>query len=322
MARMTVVKHPSYERRIQKDSAYQSVPEYEWLVWPYRLILPLLFITGAYVQAKKSLYRLFGGPKCVPETNCWFVDGVSINSRRVKDGAKGWRALDAVYNFRKGGEGANWLVRAMDNFWLNIRNAQAVRNRLKIVKRELSAAIIKVAETKPPDEPVHVLSLAAGSGQGVIEVAAEMVRLGVACQVLLIDQDESAIEYGRSLAEMHNVSSSVTVRKADVVYFERSLEGQKPDIIEMCGLLDYLPWNLAVIVIKKVRRRLRQDGFFLTCHIHSNWEKYFLWQQENWGMLYRSRHQLREMLIEGGFLEANLHTEPHRIHTVAVAQKL
>ncbi len=299
-----------------------ATSEYEHKVWPYRLILPFLFVIGAYVQAKKFVYRLFGGPTCVPETNCWFIDGMSVNSRRVKDGARGWKALDAVYNFRRGGEGENALIRAVDDFWLQIRNAQAVRNRLKIVKREVRKAIVEMAKTKAVGEPVRHLSLAAGSGQGVIEVIAEMQAAGIPCEVLLIDQDESALEHARTLAGAHGVSASIITRKWDVVYFERALQGFRPDIIEMCGLLDYLPWTLAVRLTQKIHRFLKQDGFLLVCHIHSNWEKYFLWHQENWGMLYRSRQQLREMLTRGGFLEADLYAEPHRIHSVAVARRM
>lgn len=321
MTRVAVIKNLSYEQHVREESTSSATFTFERVVWPYRLILPLLFVTGAYVQVKKSLYRLLGGTTCVPKTNCWFIDGLSINSRRVKDGAKSWRALDAVYNFKEG-EGLSRLARTVDNFWLHIRNAQAVRNRLKIVKRELSSAIIKIAETKGSDKPIRILSLAAGSGQGAIEVAAEMMRKGIFCEILLIDQDESALMHAKHLAEIHGISTRVAVQKNDVVYFERGIQGMEPDIIEMCGLIDYLSWRLAVIIIKKAHRVLKRNGFFLTCHIHSNPEKYFLWHQENWGMLYRSRRQLMEMLIEGGFLKADLYTEPHRIHSVAVSRKI
>jgi hypothetical protein len=64
------------------------------------------------------------------------------------------------------------------------------------------------------------------------------------------------------------------------------------------------------------------EGFFLTCHIHPNMESYFLRYVINWDMLYRTKHQLEDLLVEGGFLSAELHTEPHLIHSVAVAQKL
>lgn len=303
----------SLVQRLKQPSAFEKI------VWPYRFMIPILFLSGAYVQTKKALYRLFGGRTCIPRFNLWFVDLISINSRRVKDGAARWLALDAVYNFR-GGEGSNKVVRAIDEYWLHIRNAQAVRNRLKIVKRELSAAILKIAETKDSGEPVRILSLAAGSGQGVIEVVAEFARKGVLCEVILVDQDESALQHASALAREAGIDQVVVV-VSNVVSFLRNCRNVKFDIIEMCGLMDYLEDDLAVAVIKMVNRRLTENGYFLTCHIHPNLESYFLWHVVNWGMLYRTRWELRLLLVRGGFLLPVLHSEPHRIHSVAVVQK-
>lgn len=282
-------------------------------------MVPALFAVGVYVQLKKATFRLFGGRVCVPYTNFWLVDGTSINSRKVKDGSARWQALDAVYNFHEG-EGDNLVIRAIDGYWLHIRNAQAARNRLKIVKRELCTAVRKIAVSKVGTEPVRILSLAAGSGQGVIEAVADLQRVGIQCEVLLIDRDESALIHARTLARLHKVS--VVARKGDVVFFNRELQGFEPDIIEMCGLMDYLRDTTAVALIKKIRRYLRPDGFFLTCHIHPNAEKYFLKHVVDWDMLYRTRSQLLDLLVDGGFLGARLYTEPHRIHSVAVAQKI
>ncbi|MFZ2167612.1 MAG: class I SAM-dependent methyltransferase family protein [Minisyncoccia bacterium] len=280
-----------------------------------------MFVLGFYVQAKKALYRFFGGPKCVPATNSCLFDGISINGRRVKDGSARWPALEAVYNFREG-EGSNRFVRWIDDFWLHIRNAQAVRNRLSIVERELASAILAISKSKIGSEPVRILSIAAGSGQAVIETVERMRRAGIVCEVVLIDQDDTALAYARQLAEQYGVSDLVTVRTGNAVFFNRELHGFVPDIVEMCGLMDYLDDRLAIALIKKIRRYLAHEGFFLTCHIHPNAESYFLRHAINWDMLYRSRKELEALLVEGGFLGPELHSEPHRIHSVAVSQKL
>ncbi len=303
----------------QKVQAGLQVREFEKLVWPYRLMVPALFVAGAYVQLKKAAFRFVWGREYVPHTNLWLVDGASLNSRKVKDGAARWQALDAVYNFRRG-EGNTLATRIIDGYWLHIRNAQAARNRLKIVKRELQAAVRRIAATKVDGGPVRVLSLAAGSGQGVIESVAELQRAGIRCEVLLVDKDDSALAHAGALARLHSVT--IVTRKGDAVFFNRELHGFEPDIIEMCGLMDYLRDTTAVALIRKIRRYLRLDGFFLTCHIHPNAESYFLRHVVDWSMLYRTRPQLADLLVEGGFLGARLHTEPHQIHSIAVAQKI
>src|SRR3989344_5420912 len=216
----------------------QLVREFEEVKWPYRLIVPFLFIIGAYVQVKKALCRWFGGDECVPRYNFWLVDWISINSREVRDGAMRWKALNVVYNFKKG-EGGNWFSRMIDGFWLRVRNAQAVRNRLKIVKRELALAVRRVAGAQEPNRPVRILSLAAGSGQGVIETVADLKRAGLCLQVLLVDRDQTALAHARKLAELHGVEDIVTTCEGDAVFFNRVCEF-RPDIIEMCELMDYL----------------------------------------------------------------------------------
>jgi len=302
-----------------KDNQEIDLLKFENTVWPYRLVVPFLFGIGGYVHFKKILYRILLGRGHTLKTNFWFVDGISSNSRKVKDGAKKWNALDAVYNFTNG-EGSNVLIRAIDDFWMRIRSAQAVRNRLLIVKREMISAITKVSK-RYGNSPVRILSIAAGSGQAVVEAVEELQKVGVVCEILFFDCDESALEHSLVLAKEHGVTN-VSTYKGDAPLFGRALHRFEPDIIEMCGLMDYLRTSLAIALVKKIHRYLKPEGFFVTCHIHPNSERYFLYHVVDWGMLYRTRGELYDILVRGGFLDAKLYTEPHRIHSVAVSQKL
>ncbi len=294
---------------------HKDVCLYESLVWPYWLAIPFMNMSAKYVSFKRMICDLLG---IQLNTNHLLFDGVSINGRKVKEGAAQWRALDVVYNFESG-EGRNILVRSVDWFWLHMRNAQAVRNRLIVVKRELAKAIGKVALRKNSDEPIKILSLAAGAAQGVIETVQEYISCEYNIQVTLIDRDESALAHARALAKKHGIEKHVTTLTGDVVFFERFLEKDfTPDIIEMCGLLDYLRSSLALKLIKKIYRFLPKNGLFLTCHAHTNAEAYFLKHVVNWDMLYRSVDEFADLLENSGFSHLKLYTEPHRIHTVAV----
>ncbi len=295
---------------------HKDVCLYESLVWPYKFMAPLLFIIAVYVHAKRVLFRVFLGKE--PQTNFWLVDGISKSSRKVKDGATGWQALDVVYNFKRGA-GSNIIIRIIDGFWLRVRNAQAVRNRLIVVKRELAKVIGKVALRKNSGEPIKILSLAAGAAQGVIETVQEYISCGYNVRVTLIDRDESALAHARALAKKHGIEKYVTTLTGDVIFFERFLEKDfTPDIIEMCGLLDYLRSSLALKLIKKIYHFLPTNGLFLTCHAHTNAEAYFLKHVVNWDMLYRSVDEFADLLESSGFSRLKLYTEPLKIHTVAV----
>lgn len=288
--------------------------QFENLRWPYILAIPILAITGCYVDVKKRIFDRIGRKL---ETNVWFVDGASINSRRVKDGSARWPALDTVYNFHAG-EGATPILRTVDAYWMHIRNAQAVRNRLKIVKREVRKAILRAAISKSGE--VKLLSLAAGSAQGVLEVAYELARENIRVDIVLVDQDASALAYASALAEKMGLRS-VRAIQGNVLKFESSIGNFTPDIIEMCGLMDYLSPGIASLLVRRIHKRLKDGGQFLTCHVHPNTESYFLDKVVNWGMIYRSLPQFMEILEAGDFFEINMFTEPQGIHSVAVAEK-
>lgn len=286
---------------------------YEHVVWPYRFALLLMNAIAAYVAVKK---RALSACQRKPRVNFFFFDGLSINSRRMKEGATRWPSLDTCYNFTHG-EGTTVLHRALDAWWMRIRNAQAVRNRLIIAKMELSRAILAAARS---DKPVRILSLAAGTAQGVIESAAQCKTLGVTTEVVLVDHDRSALRYASDLAHRHGIV--VKAIEGNVLFFTRYIDGFQADIVEMIGFLDYLGDGLATALLKKVRRYLRSGGHFFCCHIHRNGEAGFLKHVVDWdnGMLYRSRQAFENLLITAGFAEARFVTEPHSIHTVSIAE--
>ena len=287
---------------------------FETMAWPYILATPVMYVLAFYVQVKKALLRLC---KINVETNSLVVDGLSINSRRMKEGAARWPALNTCYNFTKG-QGPSAFHRLADLWWMRIRNAQAVRNRLIIAKNELRLAIDNAAIG---NDDVLILSLAAGTAQGVIEAAADANARGIKTRIMLVDQDESALRYARDLAHIYGVE--VQTVEGNVLSFSKIIGSFKADIVEMMGFVDYLRDGLAIALLKKIRLHLGTGGKLLTCHIHPNSESYFLKHVVDWDarMLYRTRDQLEDLLISSGFSTPQIITEPHGIHSVAVATK-
>jgi hypothetical protein len=90
----------------------------------------------------------------------------------------------------------------------------------------------------------------------------------------------------------------------------------------MMGMIDYLRDTTIILLIRKIKRCLREDGYFFTCHIHPNVEAYFLRHVVNWEMSYRSCEALCTLMEKGGFSSYRLFTEPHGIHSVAAARKI
>jgi SAM-dependent methyltransferase len=277
--------------------------------WLYLITLPCNLLLTGWVALKKV-----AGLK--PEIHTFWVDGISLPARRIKEGAGSWRALDVIYNHRFGQEVG--FTGRLNDYWLAILNAQAVRNRLKLVKRELVRAIRDMAQR---ESEVRLLSLASGSAQGVIEAIAETSDINV--KVTLLDLDATAIEYSKKLAEEYGVSRQISFIVGSTSHFEKAGDGLKPHIIEMVGFLDYRPDAKAVRLVRRIYEFLAPGGRFLTANIISNPERYFLLWVLNWGMIYRKPEELADIIIKAGFLpeQCRIICEPHKIHAVAVCHK-
>jgi len=310
---MDHVVEKSRVRELSRAPAITKVPrqEYEHLVWPYVLALPFMNGIAFYAHMKKIVLGWFD---MKPRVNCWLGDGLTASGRRVRDGAKTWRALDTVYNFKEG-KGPNAIARLIDTFYMHIRSAQAPRNRLKMAKETLWDAALHIRSERDStlaNEPVRILSLAAGSAQGVIEVMDGLRKQGIRCEAFLVDTDPTAIAHARTLANTHGLSDSLQAVVGDVFRFKKLIGDFQPDIVEMMGLTDYLEDRQAVVLFKLIRMRLHRGGYFFTSNVHPNPERYFLEQVVNWGdMIYRTKHDLKNLLAEAGFLDPKVVPEPH-----------
>lgn len=292
--------------------------EFERRRWPYILTMPISWLLTFWVMIKKTAYRQLG--KSEPKINTFWFDRFGLGNRYIKEGAASWKALDIIYNHEFGCKNGNGnLGKWFDDFWIGMMNAQAVRNRLKLVKQLLRDIVAKY----PDDKEIKLLSLAAGSAQGIIEMIAELKSKGVKIKALLIDIDSTALAYAKKLAEQNGILDQIELVEKNVAHVAKILKAKsfQPDIIEMLGLIDYLPRDKVIKFAQKIRELLSPGGIFLTCNIHSNLEQHFLKWVINWDMIYRSPQELKDIIAESGFTDYQFITEPLKIHSVIVAHK-
>jgi ribosomal protein L11 methylase PrmA len=212
-------------------------------------------------------------------------------------------------------EGSTRFQRAMDKFWMRILNAQAVRNRLIIVRSEVYRAIMLQAGN---GRPIKVLSLACGSALAVIQAAVCAWREGVEVRVLLVDKDDEALKGALALAKQHGIADTIATKCGDATQFLSLINDFKPTIAEVIWLAEYLDNKSVRQLFGDIRSSLQQNGRFITSQIHHNREAFFLRAILNWSMNYRTVHEFAHSLQAEGF-EAKIFTEPLRIHSVAVA---
>jgi len=275
-------------------------------------MLPFMYMMAAWVALKT-----FCNGADLPKAALLF-DGLGLELRKIRQGAKTWVALHILYNhpFNKPTTFGEWL----DNFWIGTASAQAVRNRLKLVRSKIRAAVL----AGKTDE-VRVVCLAAGSAEAVIQVAAELKAVGITVHCLLIDLEQSALDFAMQYAKERGVDTLQTaayniIRQTEQV--QQLCSVFMPDIVEMVGLTDYLRTSTAIRLFKMIRKVLNHGGYFITANVIPNPEAYFLKHMLDWDMVYRSSDQLSQLLRSAGFDGIlQVYKEPLGIHAIAIGQK-
>jgi hypothetical protein len=285
---------------------------YEKEKWIYILFTPIMFLLTFWVVIKKLIL----GPNL--KTNSFWVDGISPISREIKEGAQGWRAIDILYNYKFGKE--KGIVGKISDFWLKTLNAQAIRNRFKIVKQCLRGEIERIRQTTTE---IRILSIASGSAQAVIEVMEEFKKNGVIINAILLDLDPSALSHSRILAQKAGVIEQIELINKNAKETEEIMKNFKPQIVEVVGFLEYRPKEGAIRLIERIYRLLNANEVFLTSTVTPNSETLFLHYVVNWPMIHRTLKQFIEILTRGGFKTKDIKIiyDPLKIQKIAICRK-
>lgn len=277
----------------------------------YTLTLPFMRFLVARVKKKKELL----GRK--PATNTFWFDGLSSTCRDIKKGAASWIALNLIYNHSFGVHGI------VTDFWLGMRNAQAVRNRKKLV----TALLVHHLSSFAGEESVRILSLASGSAQSIVEALTTLKEQGIKAEAVLVDVDLEALNHSKGLAKTYGVQEQITLVQLNIrelLRLERSLSSYGTfHVVEIVGWLEYDEDKRIGNLFRSIQSFLVQDGILVTSTINDNPERWFLHWVIDWEMIYRSKEMLAELLHGAGFLgkDCEIVTEPQGIFHVAACRK-
>lgn len=285
---------------------------YEKKRWFYFLMMPIIYLLTLWVAIKKKVL----GSKL--KINTFWFDGISPVCREIKENATTWKALDIIYNYIPGKD-KSFSGRVTD-FWNQLNNTKAIRNRLKLVKQKLKEEIERISQT---ESEIRLLSIASGSAQGAIEVMAEFKQKNLFINAIFLDINLSAIEHSKNLAQKTKIIDQITFINKGVNALEEAVKDFYPHIVEVVGFLEYRLEEKSIKLIEKIYRLLLPGGVLLVSNVCNNLEKPFLYYIVNWSMIYRSPKELAEILIRGGFGTKNCQIicEPLKIHTLAICRK-
>ncbi len=231
------------------------------------------------------------------------------------------KALEVLYKKGQTHHTKSLLSKLFHSVWFNTNNSKGVRNRLKLVKRELQILLTKFRDE---NRPIKFLSIASGSARAVVESLKEVTfPETIPVQFTFLDKNPEAIDYSKELLSSLNVSSSRWINDTVSNLFTNHIQEEKFDIVEMVGLMDYFNDERAIKVFTSIYKHLENDGALITANIAPNKEQKFITNVIGWTMIYRTAEDLCELLIKSGFTIERMKVlyEPLKVHSVIVAKK-
>lgn len=228
------------------------------------------------------------------------------------------KALEVIYNFdHKLRFDKGILDGFMAYFWLKTNNAKALRNRLRLVTKELENATHSLNK-----KDIKILNLACGSNRAVIEVVGKH-KNKFNFEVFGVDKNETALEDAKNLCKIFDIEH-LTKWHQDTVSGFLSKNNIKFDIVEMVGFLDYIPDEKAINLFNDIYSALSGDGIFITGNIKDNPERRFVTEVVGWpNLIFRNESDLIKILLQSKFKDSDIKIiyEPQNIHGVIVAKK-
>jgi len=275
-------------------------------------ILPLTRKMAEWSKSEARQY-LIDNLRLDPQSNSLLFDRKSSGGRLLKEKSAQWQALHYLYNFNDGR-----TKDLLDWFWAkNLLNAKAVRNRLKVVRALLKNEIKR--QKKVNDDCVRILYLACGSAESLLAVLSELENASI--EVMLVDQNQGALEKAEQIAKRYNIRNKVQLREANVFRRTKQFTQEfQPHMVQMIGLLDYLSDEQAVRIIEWVESEMLEYGAFMTCNIFPNPERPFVRVVTDWEMNYREPDDLVRIPAQAGFDHTEVFVEPQGIHGVSLSR--
>lgn len=155
--------------------------------------------------------------------------------------------LDWIYTKKTAETGAG---KFFDELFHSYEAAISVRNRKEYLKKKCCELL------KEKGQRIDVLDLGCGSCRDVREIYQSLSnahKIHFHC----VDSDPRAVEYAKNLLDGKIEKYSIEIRVANAF---RLKTNKKYDLIWSAGMFDYLEKRVAVILLKKIWRNLKENG--------------------------------------------------------------
>jgi hypothetical protein len=198
-------------------------------------------------------------------------------------------------------DGATLFAKALNVAMVSLTAAEAVRTRKDLLKQQISEQI----DAHSDGRPVRVLSIAAGPAQEIYELLEERERLEAPLQIVLFDQDASALSF--SYGRLSRLVNARWKDQVEVLHLHdsitRLLRGTSVltgsgtfDLVYSCGLFDYLRPNSWVSLYRGLFEMVGPGGSLLVGNMVPDCPTRWVMELHlDWFLEYRDHDALRAL---------------------------
>lgn len=275
----------------------------------------------------KSVFNHFFIPilNNIPPSSQRIIKRSHHSAKKIIETATTHEAIETLYKFGEPENSKTFLQKFFHYVWFSTDNPKAVRNRLRLVTRELKRAI---KDLLLQERKVKILSIAAGSARAVLDAISidDLKSKRPSIIVTFLDKNPEANKYSQQLVSGRNYPYDYQFRWIVDTANNFPLHFKKDDkanIIEIVGLLDYFENDAVEKLFRSVFNGLEDGGTFITSNIVDNRERKFVTKVAGWKMIYKKPEDFFEIAKKVGFKPYNITIlyEPLRIHFVMIAKK-
>ena len=213
--------------------------------------------------------------------------------------------------------GVGRLGPLLDECFLNLSAAKAVRNRRQLFSRE----ILRTAqETK--SNAVNIMSLACGPSREVIDAFSQLNDKSK-LKVTLLDIDEEALAFCKEKVEIEEINDYVALFQENPIHLaigKRKLTVEKQHFIYTIGLIDYFKDDLVVKLLNYIYELLDKNGRIIVGNFHpANPTKAFMDYVLDWPLIHRTEKDMNKLFEISKFSRpcTNIYFEEENINLFA-----
>lgn len=273
----------------------------------------------------KSVFNHFFIPilNNIPSSSQRIIKGSHASAKKIIETATTHEAIETLYKFGEPEHSKTFLQKFFHYIWFSTDNPKAVRNRLRLVTRELKKAI---EDLLSQERKIKILSIAAGSARAVLDAISIDDLKSKRPSITFLDKNPEANKYSQRIVSERNYPYDyqfhwiVDTANNFPLHFKGD---DQVNIIEIVGLLDYFENDAVEKLFRSIFNGIEDGGIFITSNIVDNRERKFVTKVAGWKMIYKKPEDFLEIAKKVGFKPENITIlyEPFKIHFVMIAKK-